>query len=685
MTFTSRIAILRGAQLAAIFLVSLPTCRGDDGYRLWLKYDRVAAAVNIQGVLAESSSPTIDKAQAELVRGLSGLLGHAVLRVKALDRDGIVVLKKGPFGLKKGGYQIRFRTYTGHRMFLISADEDVGILYGAFHFLRLVQTGQSLDSFDLRDEPRIDIRMLDHWDNLDGSNERGYAGKPLWKWDQLPETLDPRYEDYARADASIGINAAVLNNVNSDSRILRADYLKKVARLADVFRPYGITVYLAVSFASPLKPPGPEQKRKRSGGIGTLDTADPLNPEVRQWWKSKAKEIYALIPDFGGFLVKANSEGMPGPQEYHRTHADGANMLAEALKPYGGRVLWRAFVYGSKVDPDRAKDANIEFARLDGQFADNAFIQIKNGPIDFQPREPLSPLFVNLKKTRMVLELQITQEYLGHASDLVYLGTQFKEYLGFDFGCPGPGTTVAAIIEGKVWGLRPSIIAGVANTGSDRNWTGHEFAQANWFAFGRLAWDPGLSPESIADDWIRMTLSHDEPVVGTIKSMMMGSWEAAVNYQEPLGLLHLMRASDHYGPAPASRVNKYFFMDAEGIGYERSTGGSDMVSQYCSPLSDEYDSLQAYPEKYLLFFHKIPWDFRMASGRTLWDELCWRYDSGVGYVRQMRKQWDSLKGRIDPDIQVQVSEKLEAQEAHAKDWRNTCLGFFATASRRPIP
>lgn len=695
------------ARLLLLFVVCLMvlprTACADDGYRLWLKYDAVADpeqlaeyCCQIQSVFAPASSPVLEKAQAELLRGLTGLLGQSVRRVGTIEGEGAVVvgtvghpaiarlLSPNAVQLKPGGYVIRRLATGGREVLLIAGADDAGTLYGVFHFLRLLQTGQSLASLSVREEPVFDLRMLNHWDDLDGTNERGYAGVPIWKWDELPEVVDPRYEDYGRANASVGINATVLNNVNADARILRTDYLKKVARVADVLRPYGIAVYLSVNFGSPLEPqPGARGRLKSS--IGHLKTTDPLDPDVRRGWAAKAAEVYALIPDFGGFLVKANSEGMPGPQDYGRTHADGANMLADALRPHGGRVLWRAFVYDASIDPDRAKHANLEFAKLDGQFADNVIVQIKNGPIDFQPREPLSPLFVNLRQTRMAMELQITQEYLGHSTDLVYLGTQFHEYLNYPFGCPGAETPVAALTRQSTAGPPLAVIAGVANIGSERNWTGHLFAQANWYAFGRLAWNPRLTAEDIATKWVGQTLGHAPEVLRVVPAMMLGSWESAINYQTPLGLSILVRRRDHYAPVPAARLGSYLFVDAEGIGQDRTTTGSGMTAQYCPSLRDRYDSLETCPEEYLLFFHRVPWTHTLKSDQTLWEELCGRYDAGVAYVERMRLDWDKLKGRVNPEIHLHVWQRLLWQEARARDWRSTCQAFFQQASKRSLP
>jgi alpha-glucuronidase len=589
------------------------------------------------------------------------------------------------------GYLITSITKGKNRFTVIAANRDIGLLYGAFHFLRTLQTYQPLDQLDIVSTPRIRYRLLDHWDNLDGSIERGYAGKSLWKWDELPKKLDNRYYDYARANASIGINGSVINSVNTNPAILKKEYLGKVAALADVFRPYGIRVFLSVNFSSPISARF-EQEGDRKGGIGGLSTADPINRGVKLWWKNKVKEIYALIPDFGGFLVKASSEGMPGPQDYGRTHADGANMLAEALEPFHGIVMWRAFVYEPKVDPDRVKRAALEFLPLDGLFRPNVFVQAKNGPLDFQPREPVQPLFGSMTKTPMMLELQITQEYLGHSTHLVYLAPMWKEYFQFDLFAKGPGSTLARIVDGGLRNTTMTGIAGVANTGDDRNWCGHFFAQANWFAFGRLAWDHSISAEQLADEWIRMSITNDSLTCATISSMMTGSWEACINYMTPLGLHHIMEVDVHYGPGPQHDTGRvdwrsvyYHRADSIGLGFDRSSSGSNAVGQYFPPLRSEFDKLETCPEKYLLWFHHVRWDYRLNSGRTLWEELCAKYISGTKYVRGMYAKWLSLEGAVDPKVFSSIRAKLEKQLVDSAVWRDTCLTYFQKFSRKSIP
>lgn len=685
--------------------------RADDGYGLWLRYQQVddptlllSYRTTLRSLIVAGNSETADIVRKELRQGLESLLRTPVpVSSLPLAPHSLVVgtpesLSPGVLGeatvalqtVGREGFVITSRNEGQRSFILIAANTEVGALYGSFHFLRLLQTGQTLHNMNIVSFPRIQFRLLNHWDNLDGSVERGYAGKSLWKWNELPGTIDQRYRDYARANASIGINGAVLNNVNANPEILRPDYLKKVAALANVFRPYGIRIFLSVNFSSPLSAQF-EIEGNRRGGIGDLATSDPHDPLVREWWKVKVREIYELIPDFGGFLVKANSEGMPGPQDYGRTHAQGANMLAEALAPYGGVVMWRAFVYNADVDPDRTKRAYKEFVPLDGQFHPNVFVQVKNGPLDFQPREPVNPIFGAMPKTSLMLEVQITQEYLGHSTHLVYLAPMWKEYLDFDLHVNGSGSTLASVVDGTLHGYRMTGIAGVANTGSDRNWTGHFFGQANWYAFGRLAWDHRLSPEQIADEWIRMTFGLNPTVDSTISAMMIGSWEACVNYMTPLGLHHIMQEHVHYGPEPGLAKGRedwtsvyYHRAGEDGIGYNRSSTGSNAVSQYFSPVRELFDDVTTCPEKYLLWFHHVPWTHRMKSGRTLWEEMNRRYFAGTQYVARMQEQWGSLQPFIDAELFKHVSDKLQRHYRDAVIWRDTCLTYFQKFSRMPI-
>ena len=699
--------------IVILIVVSVcPMISADDGYDLWLSHKKLDdSAISdeykkaFSSIVIDSDSETLDIVREEVKKGLDGLLGIDVPIRNTLSQSAALVIgtptqsqiirelnvSNELMTLGCEGFLIRSIRINSVSSIIITANEDLGLLYGSFHLLRLMQNGQSLTDINIRSKPRIQYRLLNHWDNLNRSVERGYAGKSLWKWDELPGTIDPRYKDYARANASLGINGTAVNNVNANPIFLTAEYITKLKVLADIFRPYGIKLFVSIRFSSPLKPAS--NRNSQRGGIGSLETADPLDPDVRRWWKEKVKEVYQSIPDFGGFLVKANSEGMPGPQDYNRSHADGANMLAEALAPYGGIVMWRAFVYDADVDPDRAKRAYKEFVPLDGQFLANVFVQSKNGPIDFQPREPIQPLLGAMPKTPLMLELQITQEYLGHSKHLVYLAPMWKECLDFDTYAKGQNSYVSQVIDGSLHNYSMTGIAGVANTGSDRNWCGHLFAQANWYAFGRLAWDHELSCEKIAEEWIRMTLSRNDDVVKTIKSIMMGSREACVNYMTPLGLHHIMQAGFHYGPQPdyakSSRLDwtsaYYHRADNTGLGFDRSSSGSNATSQYFSPWRQRFDSIETCPEKYLLWFHHVRWDRKMQSGRTLWDELCYRYNTGVEYVKSMRRKWATLEKDIDPDIYSHVQEKLAIQEKDAAIWRDTCLGYFQKFSKMPIP
>ena len=661
----------------------------EDGYELWLRYrpsDTPSAQTQLVTAGA-TDSPTLRAAQGELVRGLIGVsLGNAV------SQDGAVIFgtpKSSPavaalhLDLKAAGaegYLIRAVSVDGHHATVIAANEDIGVLYGAFHFLRLLQTHQALDRVDLTSAPHIQHRILNHWDNLDESVERGYAGSSIWDWFELPDFVDPRYTDYARACASIGINGTVLTNVNASAVVLTAPYLQKAAALAQVFRPYGLRVYLSARFSAPVE-------------IGGLNTADPLDPAVRAWWKAKADEIYRFIPDFGGFLVKANSEGQPGPQDYGRNHADGANMLADALAPHGGIVMWRAFVYSKDQPEDRAKQAYSEFKPLDGKFRDNVLLQVKNGAIDFQPREPFHPLFGAMPQTPLMLEVQLTKEYLGLNTNLAYLGTMWEETLSSDTFAQGRNSTVRKVIDGSLQGYRQTGMAGVANIGADRNWTGSTFDQANWYAFGRLAWDPGLSAEGIAEEWVRMTFSNDPAFIKPVVGMMMSSRETVVDYMTPLGLHHVMARGHHYGPGPwvagGERADwtavYYHRADAQGIGFDRTATGSNAVGQYSPEVAAQFASVARTPEKFLLWFHHVPWDRRLSSGRTLWDELIVDYSRGVQNVGAMRKTWASLASYVDAARFAQVSAFLEIQEKDAKWWRDASIAYFQTFSHRPLP
>ncbi|OYV86717.1 MAG: alpha-glucuronidase, partial [Ignavibacteriae bacterium 37-53-5] len=572
-----------------------PKVYADDGYRLWLKYNLVSNSQKLEEYresvkvwTVEGNSPTMEAARRELRIALDGLLGSRIPEVSGLGEDGTLIAgtytNSSPFAgadlkdtlerVGPEGFVVTTEKIGGKNAIVITGNKDIGVLYGVFHFLRLLQTEQDISKLDVVSFPRIRLRVLDHWDALNGTVERGYSGFSIWNWHTLPVFIKRRYIDYARANASIGINGAVLNNVNADPRIMTRHYLKKVAALADVFRPYGIKVYLCANFDAPIL-------------LGKMKTADPTDPQVQEWWQHKAKEIYSFIPDFGGFLVKANSEGQPGPSDYGLTQADGANLLANAVKPYGGIVMWRAFVYTYNAK-DRAKQAYEIFKLLDGKFADNVLLQIKNGPLDFQPREPFTPLFGAMPKTNLMMEFQITMEYLGQGTSTVYLAPLFKETLESDTYAKGKGSTVAKVIDGSLDGHTLTGIAGVSNIGADRNWTGNEFGQSSWYAFGRLAWNPNLSSGEIANEWIRMTFSNDNSVVNSIEDMMMQSREAVVNYMDPLGLNMIFGYDNHYGPGPWIDYSPqpdwnstyYHRADSLGVGFDRTESRSDAVSQY---------------------------------------------------------------------------------------------------------
>lgn len=679
---------LAGLLLALTLAGAWPNpLRAEDGYRLWLRYDPVQEPAKlaqyrqvVTGILVPGKSPTAEAIRQELRRGLSGLLNGDVPLVTQVSQPGAVLVGtpanspviaalhwSGDLQAQGDeGFLIRTTTLEGKAVTVIASSGEGGALYGTFHFLRLLQTGQDVAKLAVAEKPRLQRRLLDHWDNLNGTVERGYAGKSLWKWDELPGTLDGRYVDYARADASLGINGAVLNNVNASAGQLTTDNLKKAAALADVFRPYDVRVYLSANFAAPK-------------ALGGLATADPLDPAVQNWWKQKADEIYALIPDFGGFVVKANSEGQPGPQDYHRTHADGANLLADALAPHHGIVMWRAFVYSDKADKDRVKRAYAEFQPLDGKFRANVMVQVKNGPLDFQPREPFHPLFGAMPRTPLMAEVQITQEYLGHDTHLVYLGPMWKEFLTADTSSHGQGSTVASILEAyPVTG-----ICGVANVGGDRNWCGQDFAQANWYAFGRLAWNDGLSADGIAEEWTRLTWGNQPEVVRTVGTMMRGSREAFVDYEEPLGLHHLV-GGNHYGPSLHTR-GEFHHADQTGVGVPRDRAGSDAVGQYFPPLRDQLDNLATCPDDLLLWFHHVGWDQKTHSGRSVWNELCFRYHRGVDYVKEMQAEWKSLQGRVDPERYAAVEKRLADQLADAMLWRDASVRYFGGINHLPVP
>jgi len=697
----TRVGVL-ATLVALVFALASPPAHADDGYRLWLRYDRIENAETradyrtaLSSIHVAGSSATLDVAEAELKRGLAGLLDADIPTVET-PKDGTVLVGTPETSSRIAdmdldaalrevgpeGFVLRTVPADGGAQTIIAANQNIGALYGVFRFLQRLQTHDSVQDLDVVDAPTVEHRVLNHWDNLDRTVERGYAGFSIWDWWNLPEHKKSRYTDYARANASLGINGTVLTNVNADATVLTPRYIEKVAALAEVFRPYGIQVYLTARYSAPME-------------IGDLDTADPLDPEVRKWWREKVDQIYEQIPDFGGFLVKADSEGQPGPHDYDRNHAEGANMLADALAPHDGIVMWRAFVYSNEVPTDRAKQAYNEFTPLDGEFRDNVLLQVKNGPIDFQPREPFHPLFGAMPETPLMMEFQITKEYLGFATHLVYMGPYYEEALRADTYAKGKGSTVATVVDGSLHEYEHTGMAGVSNIGTSRDWTGSHFNQANWYVFGKLAWDPGADTEAIAREWIRRTYTNDSAFVEPVTDMMMASREAAVNYMTPLGLHHIMGADHHYGPAPWVDVEDvgrrdwtsvyYHRADSAGIGFDRSTSGSNAVSQYHDPVKKRFNNREEISDKYLLWFHHVPWDYEMDSGRTLWREMVLHYNAGVDTVRWMQEQWVGLEGIIDEERYAQTETLLEIQEQEAVWWRDANLQYFQTFSNRAIP
>nr|WP_320021166.1 alpha-glucuronidase [uncultured Draconibacterium sp.] len=647
--------------------------RAENGHNLWL---RAKSTIPVE-VKCSKKSPTIDIAITELKNCWQGKAGQVIelkiVKDKLLEGDGFRI----------NGENIQAKT-------------DAGLLYGVFEMIRRQQTGESIAEEVVN--PSYNLRLLNHWDNLDGSVERGYAGRSIfWRGIDSMEVSSEDiklWKEYARANASVGINATVLNNVNASPTMLTTPVLERAKAVADVLRPYGIKTYLSVNFASPEV-------------IGGLETADPLDPAVKAWWKEKVKEIYDLIPDFGGFLVKANSEGQPGPQNFGRNHADGANMMAEALEPYNGIVMWRAFVYDPS-DEDRAKQAYNEFVPLDGQFHENVIIQVKNGPVDFQPREPFSPLFGAMKKTTVMPELQVTMEYLGQSVHLVFLATMWEEFLKSETWQEGAGSTVARCTDGSIFNQKYSAIAGVANIGLDANWCGHDFAQANWYAFGRQAWDNSISSAQIADEWLKLTFGPENldketssydlewnlSFLQPVKQLMLNSHEATVNYMMPLGLHHIFSAHAHYGPGPwwaprgmrADWTPPYYHQaDSLGIGFDRTATGSNAISQYHEPLASQLANLNTCPEVLLLWFHHVSWDHKMKNGRTLWNELCYRYDEGVNQVREFQRVWDKAERFVDAERFEAIQHKLTEQSMNAQEWKDACTLYFQQFSKQPIP
>lgn len=695
--------LVRWYTACLLIFTIMVTGRAEDGYRLWLRYEPIGPETELgrqyRDQLQSWSVPFVSEVSEvisrEISEGVKGFFGNNIPEATLLPNANVLIAAPysalsptvagsiseaslAPLGAE--GYLLRTLELADRTVTVITANTEIGVLYGTFHFLRLLQTRQPITALDVREAPHTDLRILNHWDNLDRTVERGYAGFSIWDWHKLPGLIEPRYHDYARANASIGINGTVLTNVNANALTLTPLYLEKAAALADVLRPYGIKVYLTARFSAPIE-------------IGGLETADPLDPAVRDWWADKVTEIYRYIPDFGGFLVKANSEGQPGPQNYDRNHAEGANVLADALAPHGGIVMWRAFVYSNEEPEDRAKQAYNEFKPIDGAFRDNVLVQVKNGPVDFQPREPFHPLFGAMPETPLMMEFQITQEYLGQATTLCYLAPMYEEVLEADTYVQGPGATVAKVIDGRLHDYPLTGMAGVANIGTDRNWTGHPFGQSNWYAFGRLAWNPEMSSATIADEWVRMTFSNEPLVVRKIRQIMMRSREVVVDYMTPLGLHHLMGWSHHYGPGPwvadkprADWTSVYYHQaDTEGIGFDRTSRGSNALQQYADPIAKRYEDPRTTPQQFLLWFHHLPWDYPLAADATLWEGLCYRYYAGAAAVAEFQREWDSLAGAIDAERHRRVAQLLAIQYEEAIMWRDACVLYFQTFSQRPIP
>ena len=686
--------------LVAALLISAPS-RAEDGYQLWLRYAALpqaeAQALSRQAgrvLLPPEAGAMAQAAAEELERGIAGLSGRKPARGSAWQGPAVVLALPGQWAalqpldadlkaLREGGYLLRTMTAGGQRVAVIGAASERGLLYGSFAWLRALQTGADLARLDQRAEPKVAWRMLNHWDNLDRTVERGYAGQSIWNWWELPDMRSTRYRDYARANASLGINGVVLNNVNSKPEVLASSWLPKVAAIAEELRPYGQKVFLSVRFSSPKE-------------LGGLANSDPANPAVRAWWQAKVDEVYRLIPDFGGFLVKANSEGQPGPHDYGRSHAEGAAPMADALRPHGGLLIWRAFVYSEADATDRAKQAYQQFVPWDGKFASNVVVQVKNGAIDFQPREPFHPMFGAMPKTQLGMEFQITKEYLGFATHLAYLGPMYEEVLRADTQQPG-GTgraTVARILDGSFYGDgRVTMMAGVANVGSERNWSGSHFDQANWYVFGRMAWDPELKSEAIAREWVQQTFSAPQPARESIVQLMQGSREAVVNYMTPLGLHHLMATSHHYGPGlwvselarPEWNPVYYHRADKGGIGFDRSPSGSNAVAQYAPAVAARWARPATTEPELLLWFHHLPWDYKLPSGQALWPGLIAQYDLGVRQVGEMRARWDRLKGVIDAERFADVAARLKAQEREAQWWRDASVAYFQSVNGLPLP
>ena len=686
------------AAASLLFFLWVSVSLANDGYKLWLQYipfenKSVSDYYRdyLEHITIPGSSPTLAVIQKELEIASEGFFANQIQPgfskttgsnltwiIKSEDLSEEMKSNLGPklAEIKEEGYWLK--SHQGK--VIITAKSDIGLLYGTFAFLKAIQTREKLENLDRLENPKIQKRLLNHWDNLNRTVERGYAGFSIWNWHRLPMHIDQQYIDYARANASIGINGTSITNVNANALVLTPEYLEKSAAIADAFRPYGIKIYLTARFNAPMI-------------LDSLPTADPLDPEVQAWWKKKTEEIYTYIPDFGGFLVKADSEGQPGPHNYGRTQADGANMLADAVKPFGGIVMWRAFVYNEKTPTDRIKQAYDEFKPLDGKFRDNVIVQVKNGPLDFQPREPFHPLFGAMPETPLMMEFQITKEYLGQETHWVNLANMWEEVLQSDTYAKGKGSTVSKVIDGSLHGYQLTGIAGVANIGTDRNWTGHQTAQADWYAFGKLAWNPDSNIEEIAEDWLEMTFTNDKDFVETSKEIMLKSHKILVNYMTPLGLHHIMARSHHWGPGPwvtgGGRedwtATYYHKASEEGIGFDRTEKGSNALAQYASEWKTAWGDADSISLDYLLWFHRVSWDKKLKTGNTLWNEMALRYQKGVEGARWMQNQWAGLEGKIDEQRFEHISSFFRIQVSEAVWWRDSCLLYFQQFSKMPLP
>ncbi|WP_304517638.1 alpha-glucuronidase family glycosyl hydrolase [Cecembia rubra] len=670
----------------------------NDGYGLWLQYlpfENKAITEYysdyLDNIVLLGNSPTHEVIHKELEFAYSGFFDKKIGKISRTNTgSGLLWIgklddfpKEIKDALSEYAQSLNDEGFLLHYLkgkLIVSSKTDIGLLYGTYAFLKKIQTRKKLEDLHEISNPKIQKRLLNHWDNLNRTVERGYAGFSIWNWHRLPQHIDQQYIDYARANASIGINGTSITNVNANALVLTSEYLEKAAALADAFRPYGIKIYLTARFNAPMV-------------LDNLPTADPLNPEVQQWWKDKVKEIYAYIPDFGGFLVKADSEGQPGPHNYGRTQADGANMLADAVKPFGGIVMWRAFVYNEHTPTDRIRQAYDEFKPLDGKFSDNVIVQVKNGPLDFQPKEPFHPLFGAMPETPLMMEFQITKEYLGQDTHWVNLASMWEEVLQSDTYANGPGSTVSKVLDGSLHDYKLTGIAGVSNIGTDRNWTGHQTAQADWYAFGQLAWNPNQNIEIIAEDWIRMTFSNDPEVIKTMKGIMMNSYEILVNYMTPLGLHHIMARSHHWGPGPwvtgGGRddwtATYYHKANSDSIGFDRTETGSNALAQYAHEWKEIWGDSETIPLEFLLWFHRMPWNKKLFTGNTLWDELAISYQKGVEGARWMQQEWNKLEGLIDPDRFKHIDSFLKIQVNEAEWWRDACLLYFGQYSKMPLP